>query len=365
MNTLDSIIGLLQSQLGIWLGPILFVFLAVVLYLGANSLFKRSVAFFRKQGLVGSLPFERLVWPFRLIVVLAGSALFLDYVSLPDVSLRLLKHLFLILSIVTAAWFIMRMLAVLEQFILSHYQSRSGQSEIAAKKVATNVSLARKILNALIIVLAVSGVLMTFDTVRQVGLSILASAGIAGVILGFAAQKSLGTLIAGIQIAISQPISIDDVVIVEGEWGRIEEITLTYVVVLIWDQRRMIVPITWFLDKPFQNWTRTSTELLGTVYLYVDYAIPVESIRQELESIVASTPLWDKRVVRLHVTKATDKTVELRALMSAANSSDLWELRCLVRERLIDFIRINYPAGLPKVRMEVEGGAPVAVAVQE
>jgi len=364
MVTVETVTGALESLFGVWLGPLLFVFLAVVLYLGANSLFKRSIAFFRKQGLVEALPFERLVWPFRIIVVLAGLAVFLDYAQLPDASVRLLKHLFLILSIVTAAWFIMRMLAVLEQFILAHYRSRSEQSEIAAKKVATNINLARKIVNALIIVLAVSGVLMTFDTVRQVGLSILASAGIAGVILGFAAQKSLGTLIAGIQIAISQPISIDDVVIVEGEWGRIEEITLTYVVVLIWDQRRLIVPITWFIDKPFQNWTRSSTELLGTVFVYVDYAIPVETLRQELENIVSSTPLWDKRVVRLQVTKATDKTVELRALVSAANSSDLWDLRCLVRERLIDFIRINYPAGLPKVRMEVEGGAP-AVAVTE
>lgn len=365
MNTLDTIAGTLRSQLGIWLGPILFVFLAVVLYLGANSLFRRSVAFFRKKGVADTLPLERLVWPFRLVVVLVGSALFLDYAPLSDVSLRVIRHLFLILSIITAAWFIMRMLFVLEQFILAHYRSKSEHSAMAAKKAATHVNLARKIINVLVILLAISGVLMTFDTVRQIGLSILASAGIAGVILGFAAQKSLGTLIAGIQIAISQPISIDDVVIVEGEWGSIEEITLTYVVVLIWDQRRMIVPITWFLDKPFQNWTRSSTELLGTVFVYVDYAIPVETIRKELKSILASTPLWDKRVVRLQVTKATDKTVELRALMSAANSSDLWELRCLVRERLIDFIRINYPDGLPKVRMEVEGGMSAAAAGQE
>ncbi|MBN1929244.1 MAG: mechanosensitive ion channel [Chlorobiaceae bacterium] len=365
MSTFETVAGTPETLFGVWFGPVLFLLLAVVLYFGANSLFRRGVAFLRKQELVGSLPFERLVWPFRLIVLIAGSALFLDYAPLPDVSLRLLRHLFLIFSIVTAAWFIMRLLAVLEQFILSHYRSGSRQSEVAAKKVATNVNLARKIVNVLIILLAVSGVLMTFDTVRQVGLSILASAGIAGVILGFAAQKSLGTLIAGIQIAIAQPISIDDVVIVENEWGRIEEITLTYVVVLLWDQRRMIVPITWFLDKPFQNWTRTSTELLGTVFLYVDYAIPVETLRSELENIVASTPLWDNRVVKMHVTEVTDKTVELRALMSAANSSDLWELRCLVRERLIDFIRINYPGGLPKVRMEVEGGAAAAAAAVE
>jgi len=200
-------------------------------------------------------------------------------------------------------------------------------------------------------------VLMTFDTVRQVGLSILASAGIAGVIIGFAAQKSLSTLIAGIQIAITQPIRIDDVVVVEKEWGRIEEISLTYVVVQLWDQRRMIVPISWFIDRPFENWTRTSSELLGTVFIYTDYAIPLDQIRRELERIVAASPYWDGRVVKMHVTNTTDKSVEIRALMSAADSSDLWEIRCVVREQLIEFIRKNYPGDLPKVRMEMDQSA--------
>ena len=203
---------------------------------------------------------------------------------------------------------------------------------------------------------------MTFDTVRQVGLSILASAGIAGVILGFAAQKSLATLVAGIQIAITQPISIDDVVVVEKEWGRIDEITLTYVVVQLWDQRRLIVPITWFIDRPFQNWTRTSSELLGTVLFTMDYLIPAETIRSELERIVAATPLWDRRVVKLHVTNITDKAIEMRALVSAANSSDLWELRCLVREKLIEYLRSNFPEVLPKLRMEIERINPTGEA---
>ena len=182
--------------------------------------------------------------------------------------------------------------------------------------------------------------------------------GIAGVILGFAAQKSLTTLISGIQIAITQPISIGDVVVVEQEWGRIEDISLTYVVVQLWDQRRLIVPITWFIDRPFQNWTRTSAELLGTVFLFMDYTIQPDILRRELERIVSATPLWDKRVVKMHVSNTTEKSVEMRALVSAANSSELFELRCLVREQLIEFIQRNYPGWLPKVTMEMEQQRP-------
>ncbi|MDH3556523.1 MAG: mechanosensitive ion channel family protein, partial [Deltaproteobacteria bacterium] len=178
-------------------------------------------------------------------------------------------------------------------------------------------------------------------------------AGIVGIIVGLAAQKSISTLFAGIQMAITQPIRIDDVVIVENEWGRIEEITLTYVVVRIWDLRRLIVPITYFLEKPFQNWTRISADLLGTVFLYVDYTVPVEAVRAELKRILESSPLWDKQVCTLQVTNATDRTLELRALMSAADSPRAWELRCDVREKLIGFIRQNYPDGLPKVRAEL------------
>jgi small-conductance mechanosensitive channel len=195
---------------------------------------------------------------------------------------------------------------------------------------------------------------MTFEKVHQIGVSILAYAGIAGIIVGFAAQRSISTLIAGIQIAITQPIRIDDVVIVENEWGRIEEITLTYVVVRIWDQRRLIVPITFFIESPFQNWTRESAEILGTVFMYVDYRAPIDELRSELERIVAETSLWDKRVAKIQVTNTTDKAIELRALVSAENSSNAWELRCTVREKLISFLQQNYPECLPMVRVELE-----------
>jgi small-conductance mechanosensitive channel len=195
--------------------------------------------------------------------------------------------------------------------------------------------------------------LMTFPKVQQLGTTILASAGIIGIVVGMAAQRTIGNFIAGLQIAFTQPIRLDDVVIVENEWGRIEEITLTYVVVKIWDLRRLIVPITYFIEKPFQNWTRTSADILGTVYIYVDYTVPVDSIREQLQKILNESELWDKKVCVLQVTNATERTVELRALMSAPDASTAWSLRCQVREKLIDFIRENYPHALPKLRAEL------------
>ena len=203
-------------------------------------------------------------------------------------------------------------------------------------------------------ILALAAILMTFDKVRQLGASILASAGIAGIIVGLAAQRSIATLLAGIQIALTQPIRIDDVVIVENEWGRIEEITLTYVVVRIWDLRRLIVPITYFIEKPFQNWTRISADLLGTVFLYTDYTVPIQAVREELRRILEGSEKWDRRVCVLQVTDTTERTVQLRALVSAADSSKAWDLRCEVREKLVDFLQKNYPHALPRVRAEID-----------
>jgi small-conductance mechanosensitive channel len=169
-----------------------------------------------------------------------------------------------------------------------------------------------------------------------------------------AAQRTIGTFIAGVQIALTQPIRIDDVVIVEGEWGRVEEITLTYVVVKIWDLRRLVLPITYFIEKPFQNWTRVTADLLGTVYLYVDYTVPFEEVRKELKRLVEESELWDKKVCVLQVTNATEHAVELRALVSASDASKAWTLRCHVREKLVEFVQKNYPEALPRVRAELK-----------
>lgn len=358
---MDLQLKIWESLQGGYRMPLLLLVVAVLLYFGANTLFRGIAGRIRRSIRGTGLPIETMAAPFRLLVELFGISLILSYMPLPVGLLPALNHLLLILSITASAWFMMRLLVVLEQAVLHHYESKTKENSAARRKVATHASLARKILNVLFVVIALSSVLMTFDTVRQVGVSILASAGIAGVILGFAAQKSLSTLIAGVQIAVTQPISIDDVVVVENQWGKIEEITLTYVVVQIWDQRRLIVPISRFIDQPFENWSRISPELLGTVFFYVDYAIPVESLRTELERIVRATPLWDQRVVKLHVTKTTERSLEVRALMSARNSSDAWELRCLVREQMVGYIRENFPGGLPRVRMEMDQGATPAV----
>jgi small-conductance mechanosensitive channel len=190
------------------------------------------------------------------------------------------------------------------------------------------------------------------------GTSLLTSAGVAGIIIGFAAQRSLATLFAGLQIAFTQPIRIDDVVIVENEWGRIEEITLTFVVVRIWDLRRLVLPITYFTEKPFQNWTRITSDILGSVFVYVDYTASVQKIRDKFFEILDQSDLWDGKVRVVQVTNTTERTMEIRALMSSQDASTAWSLRCEVREKLIDFIQQNYPDALPKVRAEFLGDKP-------
>jgi hypothetical protein len=194
---------------------------------------------------------------------------------------------------------------------------------------------------------------MTFPAIRHIGESLLASAGLAALIAGFAARSTLTNLAAGIQIAFTQPIRLGDAVIVEGEYGWIEEINITYVVMRIWDLRRLVIPISYFSEKPFQNWTRNTADLLGTVFLYTDYSLPVDPVRKELQRILESTKLWDGKVWGLQVTNATDRTMELRALMSASDSSTAWDLRCYVREKLILFLQQQFPQCLPKTRAEL------------
>lgn len=299
------------------------------------------------------IPYEQAYAPLRFLFPALFLLLTLPLLELSQPIRKPLDHTLSIWTIIGVTWLLVRLFNMIKMFILSRYEI-SAKDNLEARRISTQLDVIKRVLDFLVILVAISSILMTFDKVRQIGVSILASAGIAGIIIGFAAQRSLATLIAGIQIAITQPIRIDDVVIVENEWGWIEEITLTYVVVRIWDQRRLIVPITHFIERPFQNWTRTTAELLGTVFIYADYRAPIDDLRRELEKIVAETDLWDKRVAKMQVTNATDKTVELRALVSAENSSNAWELRCLVREKLLEFLQQNYPESLPLVRVELE-----------
>jgi small-conductance mechanosensitive channel len=223
---------------------------------------------------------------------------------------------------------------------------------LRARKVRTQVQVISKTLYIVIGVFTIASILMLFEEVRRLGTSILASAGVVGVVLGFAAQKTIANLFAGFQIALAQPIRLDDVVVVEGEWGRVEEITLTYVVIHIWDDRRLIVPLSEFIEKPFQNWTRESADLLGSVLLWVDYSLPLEETRNRVRQIVEASPLWDRRFWNLQVSDASERTMQIRVLVTAADSSKAWDLRCEVREKLIIFIQKEHPRSLPRVRAD-------------
>lgn len=224
---------------------------------------------------------------------------------------------------------------------------------LQARSIQTQVRVLSRTVMFAIGVVGAGSVLMTFPNVRQVGASLLASAGVAGIVAGLAARPVLGNLIAGMQIALAQPIRIDDVLIVENEWGRVEEITSTYVVVRIWDERRLVVPLEYFIQKPFQNWTRRSSDILGSVFLWVDFRMPIEPLRQELKRVLDEAPEWDKRVWVLQVTDLTEQGVQLRALMSSADASRSWDLRCRVREALVAFIQANYPDLWPQTRAQL------------
>lgn len=239
-----------------------------------------------------------------------------------------------------------------EEFILARYRA-GGADKFQARKVRTQVTVLKKIVLVVIGVFTLASMLMVFESVRRFGTSILASAGVAGIIIGFAAQRSLATLLAGFQIAMTRPIRIDDVVIVEKEWGRVEEITLTYAIVCVWDMRRLIVPITYFIERPFENWTSTSSDILGTVFLHVDYTMPIQPLRDELDRILERSPYWDGREKSVLVTDATERTLQVRAMASAADGDQAWFLRCEIREKLVEFIRKNYPESLPRVRAEL------------
>jgi small-conductance mechanosensitive channel len=223
---------------------------------------------------------------------------------------------------------------------------------LLARKHVTQVRVLRRVVDTLLVIITIGAVLMTFEPVRQYGVSLFASAGVAGLVVGFAARPVLSNLIAGIQLAVTQPIRIEDAVVIENESGRIEEITSTYVVVRLWDMRRMIVPLTYFIEKPFQNWTRESANQIGAVLINVDYTAPVDRIRQKAEEIVKASPLWDGSLVKLHVTESDAQSMQLRVIASARSPGDAFELRCEIREKLIGFLQSELPQALPRQRQQ-------------
>ena len=290
--------------------------------------------------------------PLRTILPVLAILLTLPFVPLPPIVLDPLHHAVGLALIAAVAWLAIKMIDVVEDLLTFHHAVDVADN-LAARRLRTQVEVLRQIVVFLVILVTLAVMLMTFPSIRHLGESLFASAGLAALVAGLAARSTFSNLIAGVQIAFTQPMRLDDVVIVEGEWGWIEEIRTTYVVVRIWDLRRLIVPLSYFIEKPFQNWTRQTADLLGTVFLYTDYTVPVEEVRQEFHRVLESSNRWDGKVWGMQVTNASERSMELRALMSAPNASVAFELRCFVRGKLIQFLQEKYPQSLPKTRAEL------------
>ncbi len=291
----------------------------------------------------------------RIIVPVIGIILALPILNLSTEYAGVLAKASSILLIIAVAVILFQAVHLGEKAVLTRFDITAADN-LRARTVYTQVQIIQKVLYTVIGLFTIASVLMLFTEVRQFGTSILASAGVVGVIVGFAAQKTIANLSAGFQLAMTQPIRLDDVVIVENEWGRVEEITLTYVVIHIWDDRRLIVPLSYFIEKPFQNWTRVSAQLLGSVFLWVDYSLPLDGFRRAVQEIIEPNPLWDKRYWNMQVTDASEKAMRVRVLATAADASKSWDLCCDIREKLIAHVQQHYPQSLPRFRAQFADG---------
>ena len=291
--------------------------------------------------------------PARLALPLFALELVWQGVPEPLRGLPAVQRLTTLALIGALTWLVLRIVTGFAPAVVDAHPVTVSDN-LEARRIRTQTRVLSRTVAGLVLLVGASLMLMTFPAVRQIGTSLLASAGLVGIVAGFAARPVLGNLIAGLQIGLTQPMRLDDVVIVEGEWGVIEEIGSAYVVVRIWDQRRLVVPLQWWVEHPFQNWTRTSAELIGTVFLWVDYRLPLAPLRAELERACRESADWDGRLALLQVTDAGERAMQLRCLVTSASSSQNWDLRCRVRERLIDFVQREYPQYLPRLRAEVD-----------
>src|SRR5579885_64443 len=331
---------------------------ALAFYRTARRLLRRLVAD-RYPRLLSAV--ARVHGWVRLALLTLAFALVLPFAPLDPFTRAWLAKLLLIATITLVGWAAIVALRIAADLYLRRFQLETADNLLARKHV-TQVRVLQRTADILVIIVTLGAALMTFEPVRQYGVSLFASAGVAGLVAGLAARPVLSNLFAGVQLAMTQPIRLGDSVVVENEFGTIEEITATYVVVRLWDLRRMIVPLSYFIEKPFQNWTYQSSDLIGSVFLRVDYTVPIDRLRAKLERVVQANPQWDRKVVVLQVTDTPDSFVELRALVSARNSGDLWDLRCAVREQLIAFLQAEYPQALPRQRVEMAGSPAREVA---
>jgi small-conductance mechanosensitive channel len=326
------------------------VLLAVALHAVGLRLVRRS-RLGRSQ--MGQLLIQRGAGPTRVALVLFGVGAAVPALGFGASVTQTLLGLVFGAVLLVVGWAAVAVIGLMGDLYLARYREGLGENALARKHV-TQVRVLRRASQVLISLVSVGAALMTLPAVRQYGVSLFASAGAAGIIVGLAARPVLSNLLAGIQIALTQPIKVEDAVVVDGEWGWIEDITSTYVVIRIWDWRRLVVPISRFLEQPFQNWTRESASLIGSVHLYVDYTTPIDAVRRKLDAIVHESKLWDGNVVNLQVVEATPEAIQLRALVSAHNSSDAWDLRCAVREQLIAYLQAEMPHALPRRRLAID-----------
>lgn len=349
-----------------WAISLIFFALAIGIAIFAHRIaFRLVTRLVRDMDLFWRSLVSRTEGPTRLAAVVIALGIAATVAPLSGLQTFYVRHALLLIFIALVGWLAHTALHIWVTVYLRRFKL-DAEDNLLARKHVTQTRILRRVAAALIFTVALSAALMTFDGVRQYGVSLLASAGAAGLVIGLALQPVLKNLIAGIQLAVTQPIRIDDALLVEGEWGNVEEITATYVVVRIWDWRRLILPLSYFIEQPFQNWTREGAGLIGTVMITLDYAVPVDAVRAKVEEIARQSPLWDGKVVNVQVTDFKQNAMEVRILVSAGNSGRAFDLRCEVREKLIAFLQEHHPEALPRLRAEIAlpGEAPAGQAVQ-
>ena len=339
------------------LSGVLALVAAVLAALGLNEVAFRVLRRTRRPWVrtLSSAIARHCWWPARATVAVLVADLMLPGLQLPPSARPALDQVLTILLIAAVAWLVAGASFALEDLALARVRV-DVRDNLKARRIHTQVMVIQRLTAVAVSLLALAVMLTTLSDARVLGASLLASAGILGVVVGIAARPLITNLLAGVQILFSEPIRLDDVVVVEGEWGHVEEIRFTYVVVRIWDDRRLLLPISYFVDHPFQNWTRSSADLLATVTISADFMVPVDAVREELHRILERSPLWDHRAWNLQVTDAEHERVQLRALMSAPDAPTAWDLRCEVREQLIAYLQQRHPQSLPRTRVQLAAG---------
>ncbi|MGH7117537.1 MAG: mechanosensitive ion channel family protein [Acetobacteraceae bacterium] len=340
-----------------WLPGVVLLLAAVLIALAAHSTIFRLVLTLSGGRVMLQNIVKRTRRAIRVALVVIALGVVVPATGFPLTLVGGIERVLLVVAILLIGWAVMIAVEVGSDLYLRPYRIDVADNLMARKHI-TQVRVLRRAVNTLIAVVTISVALMTFPMIRQYGISLFASAGAAGLVVGLAARPLLSNLIAGVQIAVTQPIRLEDAVIVAGEWGWIEEITSTYVVIRIWDWRRLIVPLSYFIENPFQNWTRESGALIGSVHLFVDYTVPIATLRSKVEEFAKESRLWDGQVVNLQVVEATQNAVQLRILASARTSPETWDLRCEIREKVIGYLQREFPGALPRLRAEMNQPQP-------